>query len=269
MKIFNQALLGLIVILTTSCSKKLVVNSSYQSTPLIIDGKSSDWLDTLAFDKDSKVHYRVSNDEEYLYFLLSTGQPDIIRKISITGFTLWIDPEGKKEQRYGINYPMERMAGNRQHPGDRTNLNRPVPAEIKKILGTNDLIKLIGFDKKGEIVVTGIVNAKGINVQLTFSKLPQLFYEAKIPLELIVESPESYLQDTTKILSLGFETGMKIMQQDRGRPNGMPSGRSGRRPGGSIDRQRGMQQNTQRPGGMQNNPLKHIEFWISEVRLSR
>ena len=257
-----------LLFLAGSCSKKMILSSSYQSAPLEIDGSPSDWVDTLAYDKDSKVHYRISNDETYIYFLLSTGEPDILRKIRATGFTLWIDPEGKKKQRYGINYPMKNIDGVRQRPGARGNLNRPTP-EIRKVMGTNDLIKLTGFDKKGEVVVTGVENAGGINVRATFLDLPQMFYEAKIPIKLIVSSLESFSQDTTNMISLGFETGIEMMSQGNGGRPGMSQGRGGGRPGGSRGGRGGIPQNGQRPGGRPDNVLQHVEYWFPKVRLSR
>lgn len=257
-----------LIIFAGSCSKKLILSSSYQLAPLNIDGSPSDWVDSLAFDKDSKVHYRISNDDKYLYFLLSTGEPDILRKIRMTGFTLWINPDGKKKQRYGINYPMRNMDGTRQRPGARGNLNRPA-LEIRKVMGTNDLIKLTGFDKKGEVDVTGVENARGINVRATFSELPQMFYEAKVPLKLIIGSLESFLQDTTNLISVGFETGIEMMLQGSGGRPGMTQGRGGGRPGGSKGGRGGMPQNAQRPGGRPDNVLQHVEFWLPKVRLSK
>ena len=222
----HLSIFGLFVILSISCSKKLILSSSYQSSPLEIDGSSLDWVDTLVFDKDSKVHYRISNDDKYLYFLLSTGEPDILRKIRATGFTLWIDPEGKKKQRYGINYPMRIMDGVKQRPEVRGNLNRPTP-EFRKVMGTNNLIKLTGFDKKGEIDVTDVENAGGINVRITFSRIPQLFYEAGVPLKLIIGSLENFLLDSTNMISVGFETGIEMMSQTGGGRPGMTQGRGG------------------------------------------
>jgi len=268
MKKLHFTIIGLLVILSISCSKKLILSSSYQLAPLNIDGNPSDWVDSLAFDKDSNVHYRISNDEKYLYFLLSTGEPDILHKIRMTGFTLWIDPEGKKKQRYGINYPMRSIDEARQRPGARSNLNRPT-SEIRKVMGTNDLIKLTGFDKKGEIDVMGIEDARGINVRTTFSGLPQMFYEAKVPLKLIIGSLESFSQDTTNMISVGFETGIEMMQQGSGGRPGMTQGRGGGRSGGSRGGRGGMPQNGQRPGGRPDNTLQHVEFWITKVRLSR
>jgi len=268
MKKLHFTIFGLLVILTISCSKKLILNSSYQSSPLEIDGSPSDWIDTLAFDKDSKVHYQISNDEKYLYFLLSTGEPDILGKIRMTGLTLWIDPEGKKKQRYGITYPMKIMDGARQRPGARSNINKPTP-EIRNVMGTDDLIKLTGFNKKGEIDVTGIEDAGGINVRITFSRIPQLFYEAKVPLKLIFGSLESFSQDTTNLISVGFETGIEQIPKNQvGRP-GMTQGRGGGRPGGSKGGRSGMPQNAQQPGDRGDNALQHVEYWLPKVRLSK
>jgi len=50
MKKLHFTIIGLLVILSISCSKKLILSSSYQSAPLNIDGSPSDWVDSLAFD---------------------------------------------------------------------------------------------------------------------------------------------------------------------------------------------------------------------------
>ncbi len=260
-------IIGLLVILSISCSKKPILSSSYQSSPLSIDGNPGDWGDSLAFDKDSKVHYRISNDEEYLYFLLSAGEPDILRKIRMTGFTLWIDPDGKKKQIYGINYPMKRMDGVRRGSENRIPGGGLSP-EISRVLGVKDIMKLTGFEEKGEIVITGLENSEGIKVKTSFSNLPWFFYEAGIPLKLIVGSPESFLQDTTNMISVGFETGIEQMPMNQGGRPGMSQGRGGGRPGGTMGGRGGASQKGQRPGGRPDNVLQHVEFWLPKVRLS-
>jgi len=257
-----------LIIIAGSCSKKPILSSSYQSSPLSIDGNPSDWVDSLVFDKDSKVHYRISNDEKYLFFLLSTGEPDIIRKIRMTGFTLWIDSEGKKKQIYGVNYPMKRMDGVRRGSENRIPDGGLSP-EISRVLGVKEIMKLTGFEKKGEIVITGLENSKGINVKTSFSNIPWFFYEAEIPLELIVGSFESFLQDTTNLISVGFETGIEQIPKNQVGQPGMTQGRGGRRPGGSKGGRSGMPQNAQRPGGRGDNALQHVEYWLPKVRLSK
>lgn len=268
MKKIHLLITVFLLVLAGSCSKKLILSSSYQSAQLNIDGSPSDWADTLAFDKDTKVHYRISNDEKYLYFLLSTGEPDILRKIRITGFTLWIDPEGKKKQRYGINYPMKRMNGGRQGMENRRP-DRGLNPEISRVLGVKEIMKLTGFEKKGEIAITGLENSMGIKVKTSFSNLPRFFYEAGIPLKLIVGSLENFLQDSTNMISVGFETGIKMIPQDRGGRQGMSQGRGGGRSGGSMGRRGSMPQNVQRQGGRPDNVLEHVEFWLPKIRLSR
>lgn len=257
-----------LIIIAGSCSKKPILSSSYQSSPLSIDGNPSDWVDSLAFDKDSKVYYRISNDEDYLYFMLSTGEPDMLRKIRMTGFTLWIDPDGKKKQRYGINYPMKRMDGVRRGFENRVPDGGLSP-EISQVLGVKEIIKLTGFGEKGEIVITGLENIEGIKVKTSFSNLPWFFYEAGIPLKLIVGSFESFLQDSTNLISVGFETGIEMMSQGSGGRPGMTQGRGGGRPGGSRGGRGGMPQNVKRSGGRPDNVLQHVEFWLPKVRLSK
>ena len=268
MKKIHLLITVFLFILAISCSKKPILSSSYQSSPLSIDGNPADWGDSLAFDKDSKVHYRISNDEEYLYFLLSTGEPDIIRKIRMTGFTLWIDPDGKKKQRYGINYPMRRMDGVKRGSENRTPDGGLSP-EIRKVLGVKDIMKLTGFEEKGEIVITGLENSEGIKVKTSFSNLPWFFYEVGIPLQLIVGSLENFLQDSNNMISVGFETGIEQIPMNRGGRPGMSQGRGGGRPGGSIGGRDGMPQKGQRPGGRPDNVLQHVEFWLPKIRLSR
>ena len=257
-----------LLIIAGSCSKKPILSSSYQSSPLSIDGNPADWGDSLAFEKDSEIHYRISNDEEYLYFILSTGEPDMLRKIRMTGFTLWIDPDGKKKQRYGINYPMKRMDGVRRGSENRIPDGGLSP-EISRVLGVKEIIKLTGFEEKGEIVITGLENSEGIKVKTSFSDIPWFFYEAGIPLKLIVGSIESFLQDSTNMISVGFETGIEQPPMNQGGRPGMTRGRGGERPGGSKGGRGGMQQNVQRPGGRPDNVLQHVEFWLPKVRLSR
>ncbi len=86
-------------------SKKIVIDSTWASSQLQIDGAMNDWAaDTLTYNKKVKVDYAFKNDADYLYIMFRFNDPKYVSSISATGMTVYYNLEGKKKKYYGINF---------------------------------------------------------------------------------------------------------------------------------------------------------------------
>jgi len=92
-------------------SKKIVVDSTWVSSQLQIDGAMDDWAaDTLTYNKKVKVDYAFKNDATYLYIMFKFNDPKYVSSVSATGMTVYYNLEGKKKKYYGINFKGKQVA---------------------------------------------------------------------------------------------------------------------------------------------------------------
>jgi hypothetical protein len=106
-------LLGLGLLLISSCSSAPLYQSIWQGTSVTVDGDASDWQRPLAYyDADSKLSFTISNDSTKLYLIVEAYDEAAQMKIVRVGLQLWIDTSGGKSKDIGILYPVAAMTGN-------------------------------------------------------------------------------------------------------------------------------------------------------------
>jgi hypothetical protein len=175
----------------------------------VIDGKIEDWQEEWKIDTDSKFQYNVCFDAENIYIRLKTADDMNQGKMGRLGFTVWLDPNGKKKKKLGLKYPTPTGRDFSQMMNQNTPNNKRTPDE-KRLDMKRDLIKdtevleLIGLAK--ENIVSSRVGLKnGIQVIIVMDERGDYVYEAKVPFKAYRLSKASI-----PILSVGFETG-KLM----------------------------------------------------------
>lgn len=259
-------------LLFTGCSSYM---STYQNSPLKIDGSSSDWKTTLE-SKSSGISYGVSNDLENIYLRLNITDQDIQKKILMAGLTIWIDTTGNKKTKVGITCPIQKapfeMNKNTMHPmKDESNWNKNQILEAE----------FIGFKKSIESYYLSS-NPYKVEVSIDIDEFKSMYYEMLIPLSVIYKN---YANLSSKSLSLGFETGSIEMPDHNSMPGGMVAPSSGGAPGG---RSGGMSAPSSggmgggRPGGMQGGIQEGMQnqgsmadlsspttFWIKNIQLEQ
>lgn len=179
---------------------------------LQIDGQAEEWPLTWIADPEKEFSYNVCSDDNYLFVRVKTGEYHIKRKMAAFGFTLWIDPNGKKKRKLGLRFPVggaeaeERVAEMRKSNDNYKNLTAIQRAEVQKeidrklIVGL-EVIELIGLaDDPITATRSGITN--GIKVAIGMDADGAYVYEAIIPFK-------SYRLSKASIsnLGIGFETG--------------------------------------------------------------
>jgi hypothetical protein len=110
MKILAGAVLVLAFALG-ALAKEKTTESIWAASPLTIDGLVSDWEgDPLIMEKKVKVEYAFRNDADTLYVLFKFNDLKYLSSIEITGMTLWIDTEGKKNKDLGVKFTKKKIS---------------------------------------------------------------------------------------------------------------------------------------------------------------
>ncbi|HLZ88251.1 MAG TPA: hypothetical protein VKQ52_13445, partial [Puia sp.] len=160
--------------------------TTWQNAPITVDGSDKDWTKPLPYAISAeKIAYSVTNDDQNLYILLSTKNPQEQQKIIQGGMTIWINTKADKSESeaVGIGYPLDSRNDHdrqlmEQAQPDRYKNNKPITLEDKKDYA------LYGFDKSSAVgnYTYGEDNPQGVKMRLDFNNEGELIYEASIPL---------------------------------------------------------------------------------------
>lgn len=168
------------------------------------------------YDLKSDIYYGLSYDNQYLYVSLKTADIVQKRKIMMAGLSFWIDTNAKGKEQLGLMFPLQQKS----NPGDMRNMNsgpqgteterKKSSAGIKEFnehyLNNLALMDFIGFGGDAELSTSGNINKNGISAILHIDTTEFLYYFASIPLGLIFNSPEDYLNNPDNQFSFSFKT---------------------------------------------------------------
>ena len=120
--ILNTGLLTVLIFLS-GCAGQKEVFCPWRSYSIIVNGIDDEWQNAPQYyDKDRNLTIRVANDANALFLCVSTGDNALIKKLHMTGLTVWLDPQGGKEKIFGIHLPGERpKSPGRKPPPDSGN----------------------------------------------------------------------------------------------------------------------------------------------------
>lgn len=257
-------------------SKKIVIDSTWVSSQLQIDGAMDDWAaDTLNYNKKIKGDYAFKNDANYLYIMFRFNDPKYVSSISATGMTVYYNLEGKKKKYYGINFKGKQVAAD-TYISVMEKSGQVLTEEQKKniraqrfvVLNDNTVInkknKSSDTEVKEEIVPAVFKSQKGKDA---------FVYEFAIPLKKEAEMAPGIGTEPGKQIMIGFKWGgmTKEMKEQRLK-KAAAQGSQGRAGSGSqsgITSERGGGR-----GGLSGSlssirkygPKEH-DFWV-DVRLS-
>jgi len=264
----NSLLLAVLLLTISSCSifhhKTKKMPGTWQETPIVIDGKSDDWPSPYPlYDSKSLIGYSTSNDKDYLYITLETGDEYVQTKILKQGLTVWIDTSGKKEQEIAIHFPMQDENDPLTTPSDKGDHNSSQQGQSKDLTqkikrGLSDAIQLTleGFtDCKGGFLVKE-KNACGISVQVGIDEYKELIWEAAVPFSAIYGKAHLDKKMDGRPISVGFYVkGFKKPATDKenGNGSGMGSGGGGGMGGGGMGGRGGGRGGGGRGGGSRSS----------------
>jgi len=102
-KNISLSLLGLLIIVS-SCSSLPELQSSW-NTNSSIDNTLNEKQANIFFPED-ELTLKLSNNSEYLDIVVATNSPFTLNKIYNLGLSVWLDPQGKNKQVFGVNFPL-------------------------------------------------------------------------------------------------------------------------------------------------------------------
>jgi len=102
---------ALVVFSLSGTAKTAQVQSRWQKTPVKIDGDISDWLaPTFNSEKSVQADYAFGNDGENLYLIFVFKDPKYLSSLAQTGFTVWINDQGKKKKTLGVRFQKKTLS---------------------------------------------------------------------------------------------------------------------------------------------------------------
>ncbi len=192
-----------------------VLPGTWQITPIVIDGDCKDWPSPYPnYDSKSMVAYATSNDNNYLYVTMQTGDELTQMKILKMGMTVSIDTNGKKSPQFNINYPLQNdntmlidmPASNEKQKNDL----HPSISTKQRIQKINAMAKeanqfaLDGFTNCNGVYMLSQTTACGIKVKLSIDEYKELVWEAAIPFKVIYNKDTLSMADAGKPISVCF-----------------------------------------------------------------
>ncbi len=83
------------------------LRSTWNRGNIVVDGNYGDWAnDSLVYFDRPSMFIGASNDENHLYLMIRTVDSRAQMKVMRLGITLWVEPPGQPEKRWGIHYPV-------------------------------------------------------------------------------------------------------------------------------------------------------------------
>lgn len=213
--ISRSSALFILVALFSRCSSsrhsngaEVPATAKWQSQALTIDGSDRDWTKPLPYAvRAENVSYGISNDQQNLYILLSTRNPQEQQKIVQGGMSVWVNIKGEKSNgnAVGIGYPLdERNDPDRNLMAEaqpqRYQNNKPVTLADKKSYA------LYGFGKDSGIrnYTYGDSNSLGVLMRMDYNNNGDLIYEAAIPLQTLYPGHNPSTPYTSQNLAVGI-----------------------------------------------------------------
>lgn len=102
-----------------------------------------------SFHQKGRIYYFLSNNNEYVWFLIKTSDEAFQNLILKSGMTLWIDMDNKEGKKLGLRYPLGSMNSRPNIAGlpDEKSSSKTCPEDI---IAQANTIELIGFTGEEE-----------------------------------------------------------------------------------------------------------------------
>lgn len=169
------------------------------------------------FDEDSKLLYRISNDEELLYIDLIADQEELKKALLYSGLNIWFDSTAKAKNRQELQLISTQLPPQNSRPPKNGN-----PPNDRR---QNNFEKRKDFDKMMSLETTGLP-AELVEYHIHSDSLDGIRISIKIPYKYMTEK-----NHRPAVLSLILES--REMPNANGRGD-RPGGGQGMRPVGQM-----------------------------------
>ena len=177
------------------------LKSHWRNRPVVIDGKNTEWGNSLVLLDDKETSIGIMNDSEFIYIGLVSTNRSLRNQVSRQGITFWFDVEGGKDEKFGIHYPMgfDAVRPSADNGTDADNQS----STVQKDIPTDD-IEIEGPGKDDHHPMT-FAEAGGIEAKYKITN-GVLVYELKVPLSDKTSSPFAIGAKSGALIGVGAET---------------------------------------------------------------
>lgn len=176
--------------------------------PVKVDGDLKEWNNTFqAYNKQTKLFYTISNDDQSLYLIVKSTDLPTSNKIVAGGISFVINTDGKKKDKnaFSLTYPVVTRAGGQGGggggrggfggggaPGNRNAApdSATVAAQHKQTIDAAKEIKVLGFKDIADSLVS-VYNEYGLKAAIGYDAAGSYTYELAVPLKLLNITPGS------------------------------------------------------------------------------
>ncbi len=259
-------------------AKEKTAESTWAAFPLTVDGIVNDWEgDPLNVEKKMEAEYAFRNDAESLYVFFKFNDPKYLSSIDITGMTLWIDIEGKKDKDLGVRFFKKRISAD-EYIAILESQQGPLSDAQKENVRASAfyfISQAEALDKKGNPFEQGeggeAVKGAVYNVSV---QQDAIAYEFRLPLKNLAGSLLGVETKPGEIVGIGFEWGgltdemrEEFMKGSAGAGSG-PVGISEGGRGGGAAQSAGFDGSSPEGLSALRKMTKKYSFWTS-VRLAK
>jgi len=170
------------------------VPSRFLATSPTIDGKATEWTDSLQYDASSHLQYQVLNDARTVYVRLKAADMPTQAKMAYLGMVVWLDSTGRNQQQLGVKFPLPVDLSTFKAADARpAGAMGPTAAERQEehlnrlrgiITGANQM-ELLNYRGSKEPVLTDSEARLGVKAAIGLDARNNLIYELAVPLRLL------------------------------------------------------------------------------------
>lgn len=218
-------LLFSLFLISNLSAKKPKIKSFYQHDVFKIDGNIDDWGDMAIYDEKTSIISNLSNDQDYIYIKIRISSYGGVSRFLMSGFTVWFNTEGKQRPQRGLAFPLERdisqqykdhikvLKGLSKLQADR--LREKYLTEFNhKFSNGLSTIRIIDKNEEDIFYKSSNLNKEGLSAVVNLVDFDLVIYEARIPIEYVLDTKEELLQSSEKSFCIGYEYG-KIKVKNR------------------------------------------------------
>lgn len=245
--------------LTAGCSSTIKLTSTEAESGVYLTGDPSSWSGNLNYLPDEKVAIGVSNNGDYLYLCLTTGDMGKIMPMFAKGFIVWIKTESDDESTIGIRYPLHNIADESRimiNPEQFREKGRGML--LTQLIKKQNEVRILNKDRF-PVTVISTSDSSALMAKLGYIN-DQFIYELRVPLKIDEKNKYGINARQGEKLYVTFETESPDRENYRGNNDQRrmrPPGNTGDYPGGYND---------MNPGNNERMPFEPIDFSV-EVTL--
>jgi hypothetical protein len=170
------------------------VPSRFLAEPPVIDGKATEWTDSLQYDANSHLQYQVLNDARMVYVRLKAADMPTQAKMAYLGMVVWLDSTGRNQQQLGVKFPLPIDLSTIKAPAERpAGAMGPTAAErqeehlnrLRGIIAGAHEMELLNYRGSKEPILTDSEAKIGVKSAIGLDARNNLIYELAVPLRLL------------------------------------------------------------------------------------